>query len=236
MYVEQLHAIYPQSIRPVTTPVFSSGRFQGKMIYINSAMDSLMWPSRPGCVPTQSAGPPGRCHRRLLSVVVARRRGAWPRGADRSVPLTRQGLRRLEEPLAGIEGATQQGLRDVVRWVEDGVPPPPTSSFRFTDDGGLILSPDAASRGGIKPIVHLRTEGGSKIEVAVGEAVRFEGDAEVPPGAGILTWSEWDFEGNGAATERTTSKGRRRRRRCRLPSAYQPAGHLLRRSPRRRPS
>ena len=55
----------------------------------------------------------------------------------------------------------------------------------------------AAERKGIQPVVHLKVNGGERAEVAVGEAVTFTAQIEVPPAPGKVVSAEWDFEGVG---------------------------------------
>ena len=61
----------------------------------------------------------------------------------------------------------------------------------------MVVPPSAKARRGIQPVVSLTANGGQKAVVAVGEAVRFVGVAEVPAGAGTIVAAEWDFEGSG---------------------------------------
>jgi hypothetical protein len=88
-------------------------------------------------------------------------------------------------------------LPALVSWVEDGVPPPASTSYRFTSDSGLVLAPTAADRGGIQPIAVARANGGVCAEVKVGEPVTFTAIAEQPPGSGTIVFARWDFEGTG---------------------------------------
>ena len=52
-------------------------------------------------------------------------------------------------------------------------------------------------RKGIQPVVHLKVNGGHRAEVAVGEAVTFIAQIEVPPAPGKVVSAAWDFEGVG---------------------------------------
>lgn len=94
-----------------------------------------------------------------------------------------------------LAGALQQGLRDLSRWVEQGIRP---SEPRYTvTDTQVVLPARAAERGGIQPVVDVTANGGAIAEVAVGEPVSFAATIEMPPGAGQVVGAEWDFEGTG---------------------------------------
>lgn len=92
-------------------------------------------------------------------------------------------------------GALQQALRDLARWVEEGVKPSETR-YRVADT--QVLVPDgAAERGGVQPVVRLEANGGERAVIAPGEEVVFTATIEVPRGAGKVVSAEWDFEGAG---------------------------------------
>lgn len=112
-----------------------------------------------------------------------------------------------ENPLTPIQKAhavsygpaLKQALRDLARWVEDGVRPPETA---YRMDGAQVIVPRGASaRGGTQPVIQLAANGSSKAEVRVGEPVRFSAIVEAPPGAGRIVAARWDFEGTGAFAE-----------------------------------
>jgi hypothetical protein len=90
----------------------------------------------------------------------------------------------------------QQALRDLAAWVEEDVDPPPSTRYRI-EDGQVITPATAAERRGIQPTVQLTVNGGQRAEVAVGEAVHFEGKIAVPPGTGSIVSAQWDFVGEG---------------------------------------
>jgi hypothetical protein len=91
--------------------------------------------------------------------------------------------------------ALQYGLRELARWVEQGIKPADTA-YRV-NDGQVEIPETAAERGGVQPVVDLKANGGASAEVAVGEAVSFEGVIEVPSRAGKVVAADWDFEGTG---------------------------------------
>jgi hypothetical protein len=94
-----------------------------------------------------------------------------------------------------LSGALQQGLRDLARWVEEGVRPTET---RYSVAESQVSTPaTAAERRGIQAVASLSANGGVTAQVAVGEPVRLTGEAEVPEGYGVVVSADWDFAGSG---------------------------------------
>lgn len=90
--------------------------------------------------------------------------------------------------------ALKQSLLDLAAWVEKGTVPLPSSNY--TVDGGHIIIPErAAERGGLQAVPVLTANGGKCARIKAGEEVSFTVEAEVPEGAGALTYVEWSFEG-----------------------------------------
>jgi hypothetical protein len=94
-------------------------------------------------------------------------------------------------------GVLHQALRDLSRWVEEGVAPPPGTRYEVVD-GQVLVPADATQRGGIQPVVSLAANGGVRADVAVGDVVTFHASARVPQGAGVIVTVEWDFDGAGS--------------------------------------
>lgn len=92
-------------------------------------------------------------------------------------------------------GALQQALRDMARWVEQGIRPSQTS-YRV-ENSQVEVPATAAERGGVQPVVSLLVNGAQRAEVSVGQPVTFSADIEVPADAGKVVTLEWDFEGIG---------------------------------------
>jgi hypothetical protein len=90
----------------------------------------------------------------------------------------------------------EQALRDLSAWVEKGVPPPTSTSYKVVDCQ-IQVPPGAAERKGIQPVVKLTANGGMRADVKVGQSVTFSGVVEVPPGTGKVVVADWDFEGTG---------------------------------------
>lgn len=97
--------------------------------------------------------------------------------------------------VTSFSGALQQGLRDLARWVEQGVRPSDTG-YRV-EDAQVLLPDSAAERGGVQPVVEVLAEGGRRADVAAGQDVALTAVIEAPPGAGKVVSASWDFEGAG---------------------------------------
>ncbi|KAF6800306.1 pkd domain containing protein [Colletotrichum sojae] len=94
-------------------------------------------------------------------------------------------------------GICQQALRDLSAWVEEGISPPNSTSYRVAEDSSIRMPTLAAERGGIQPTVWLTVEGGRSFEAQAGQSVTFRGTVSAPPGAGKVVFMEWDFFGQG---------------------------------------
>lgn len=108
--------------------------------------------------------------------------------------------------LIDYTGILQQALRDVSAWAEDGTPPARTTSYEVADDSGIEVPSRARARLGIQPVVDLTVGGGDRIEIAAGRPVTFRARIEVPPGAGQVVRTAWDFTGEGTFTDRPFGK------------------------------
>lgn len=103
---------------------------------------------------------------------------------------------RLPTHIVRYRPVVEQMLRDISAWVERGVKPPASTSYKVID--GLPVVPDnAGRRKGIQPVVHLWANGRERAEVKVGEPVKFFAIIDMPPKAGKVVAAEWDFEGVG---------------------------------------
>jgi hypothetical protein len=103
----------------------------------------------------------------------------------------------------------QQALLDVSAWVEKGVVPAASTSYRMVDSQ-VVVPVTAAARRGIQPVVVVRADGRARAQVKAGATVSLTATVEVPPGAGKVVAAEWDFESNGtfeSATPLVASAG-----------------------------
>jgi len=184
--------IYPQ--RPlILGPLFAAaaagtvqtGRFEGKMIVVESLLDreALPWQADWYRARVQEHfGPATDDHFRLWFIDNALH-------GDEEVQ---------ESPAHTISylGALHQALRDVSRWVEEGVAPPPSTSYAVVD-GQVVVPTDAVQRRGIQPVVTLTANGGTVAEIASGHEVTLCATAQVPAITDAIVAVEWDFEGTG---------------------------------------
>ena len=182
--------IYPQRPRLIgpgfvqaTAGSLQTGRFQGKMIVVESLWDRE-------ALPWQADWYRARVAEHLGPAIDANFR-VW---------FTDHALHgRVEDATRTVSyiPLLQQALRDVAAWAERGVAPSPSTSYRI-DDGQVIVAPTAAARRGIQPVVTLRADGKDSATVRAGTTVSFAGTIAVPPGTGGVVAAEWDFDGAGA--------------------------------------
>jgi hypothetical protein len=189
--------VYPQRERPAHRPE-NTGRFSGKMVYVQPTLDDMVWPNAVASyqrLVKDHLGDAIDDHFRLWWVENACHAGPEFIGPSQTSE-KRPGV--WLSRLVPYEGVTSQALRDLVRWVEDGVAPPSYHGYRFNRDVGLELPPTATERGGVQPVVSALANGSVKADVGVGEPVTLTGHAEQPAGGGgMIVAAEWDAEGLG---------------------------------------
>jgi len=91
-------------------------------------------------------------------------------------------------------GVLQQALLDLATWVEKGVAPAETTSYKVVD-GQVMVPQSADERRGIQPVVTAKVNGGKSMEVKVGEPVTFTAEIDVPKAMGTIVAAAWNFEG-----------------------------------------
>jgi hypothetical protein len=162
-----------------------SGRIHGKMLLVQSLMDI---DAVPWCAD-------------WYRTLVKQQTGA---GFDDSFALWFIDHTQHDNPLtplarahtADLSGALQRGLRDLARWVEQGIKPSETR-YRVADTQ-VEVPAGAGARGGVQPVIELRANGAARAEVAVGEPVTLTAVVETPEGEGQVVAADWDFEGQGS--------------------------------------
>jgi hypothetical protein len=211
--------LYPQ--RPLVGPTLAAstggsvanGRFHGKMIMLGSLGDIEAFPW------------PADWYRRQA-------RDALGEGLDGNFRLWFMDNAGHTEPrstyanthIVDYQGEIQQALLDLDAWVARGTPPPAGTSYAVDADTEVQVPAHAARRRGVQPVVTLSVaasrshRGGERVDVAVGQPVRFSAEAQVPPGAGEIVSAEWDFEGVGTYPVREELG--RSRRTVRLDATY----------------
>jgi hypothetical protein len=93
-------------------------------------------------------------------------------------------------------GVLHQALRDIAAWVEDGVEPAPTSTYRV-EDGQIIVPQSAHDRRGVQPTVTLTVDHDESVEVEIGAPVTLRATADTPD-AGRVVIVDWDDHGTGS--------------------------------------
>jgi hypothetical protein len=186
--------VYEQYERPYLSPFMGvphTGRFDGKMMWIQHTHDSSLWP-------TQGVGMRNNIEREVgyeRSRECFRLR--WLENAEHVPPFMAAAppARANNSWLVDYIGHVEQSLADLTAWVEDGVEPAETE-FDLVD-GHIVLPMSAKERGGIQPIVHVTADGSKRSEVSAGTPVDLQMRAEVPPGAGTIISVKWDLDGTG---------------------------------------
>jgi hypothetical protein len=176
------------------------GRFHGKMIMVNAALDGLATP-RNGITYDR------KVRATYGTAADSRWRLWWADNSGHTGTAGQPGPRPvMQTRVINYRGMVSQALSDLVDWVERGVEPPPSTAYEFAD-GQLRLPPSAAARAGIQPVVAVTANGGKRAEVAAGEEVIFTVSAEAPPGGGVIVRVEWDFDGAGLFATREADVG-----------------------------
>jgi Tannase and feruloyl esterase/PKD domain len=187
--------VYPQHPVPYMSPLMGvsyTGHYQGKLLWIHHTHDSSLWPSQ-GLIYAGAVlavqGPEGAAERFRLQ---------WTENAEHipSTYLPDAPSRASSTWLIDYFPVIEQGLADLIRWVEEGEAPPATR-YSYTD-GQIRLPGSAGERGGVQPVVAVAANGGARTEVKVGDPVDLEVRAETPAAGGSIVSVEWDFEGHGA--------------------------------------
>jgi hypothetical protein len=186
--------VYEQYERPLLSPFMGvphTGRFDGKMLWIQHTHDSSLWP-------TQGLGMRNNVEREVGSERSRQCfRLRWLENAEHvppfmaAAPPARANNTWLVDYIAHVE----QSLADLTAWVEEGLAPAETE-FDLVD-GHIVLPLSAKERGGIQPVVHVTADGAKRSEVSTGTPVVLQVRAEVPPGAGTIIAVNWDLDGTG---------------------------------------
>ncbi|MCW2662229.1 MAG: hypothetical protein JWP83_3381 [Mycobacterium sp.] len=187
--------IYEQYEQPELSPfmgVRHTGRFDGKMLWVQHTLDSSLWPS-------QGLGMKNNIER---EVGPARARQCFRlrflENAEHVPPLLAAPPpdRANNTWLIDYVPHVEQSLADLTAWVEDGIEPNETTFD--VDDGKINLPASAKERGGIQPVVHVTANGAKRAEISARTPVNLKVHAEVPEGAGTIISVKWDLDGSGA--------------------------------------
>ena len=147
--------IYPQrplfpmtEMRSTTRAGDHTGRFTGKMIIVQNAMDDYAWPH--GAVVYATLV------REALGDRTDGQLRVWFNDNASHVPGSFLGPATASR-LIDYGGSVDQALRDLIAWVEQGVEPPATTGYHWDEQSSrLDLPGPAARRRGIQPVVTVR--------------------------------------------------------------------------------
>jgi len=98
--------------------------------------------------------------------------------------------------LVQYDGIYQQALLDLSAWTEEGVEPAQSTQYKLVNSQ-IKLSKKVEKRYGVQPTVDLSVNGDDRIDIEAGQTVTFKAKVQVPPGAGRVVNTEWDFIGDG---------------------------------------
>jgi hypothetical protein len=96
-------------------------------------------------------------------------------------------------------GALQQALRDLSAWVEKGMAPPDSTTYKVVD-GQVEVPSTAARRRSVQPVVTMLANGNTRAEVNIGQPVTLSAVIEAPPNTGRVVSAEWSLEGTNEFT------------------------------------
>ncbi|MHA2036387.1 MAG: hypothetical protein ACW98X_08125 [Promethearchaeota archaeon] len=180
------YPIYKQTTRSIDFLPVPSGKIHGKMILLQHAQDRECWPDaiRPYVESVKD---------HLGDEYNKRFRIYWTDNATHVPPFTQVGQTRYIVYGTNIV----QSLTDLIKWVEDGVEPLPSSQYDFSDDGALLLPDSPEERLGIQPLVFANINGNKRADIRTGQSIILNGAAKAPPSAGFFVQAEWDFDGSG---------------------------------------
>lgn len=186
----------------------ASGKFHGKMIMVESAMDVMAYPWSADWYRRQAQAAQGASLADNYRVWYMDNSDHGPDPAGYEAGVGFKGAASAGDHIVGYLGEVEQALLDLDAWVSKGAPPPASSNYRIDADNQVQLAATADQRRGVQPVVVLTAQSGAhrssngRLEVAAGEPVTLSVEADTPPGAGKIVKAEWDFEGNGGFTVR----------------------------------
>jgi hypothetical protein len=199
-----IHTQYEQPLMSPFMGTCHTGRFPGKMIWVQHTHDSSLWP-------IDGIGMRDNVLREVGPDESARHfRLRWTENAEHVPPLLAAGPpgRATTTWLVDYLPVIEQTLLDLTAWVEEGVEPA-QNTFDLID-GQISMPHDADARGGIQPVVTVTANGSRCANVGVGDHVELEARAEVATGAGTIISVRWDFDGTGTYPETVKLDGAHR--------------------------
>jgi hypothetical protein len=100
-----------------------------------------------------------------------------------------------------VGGIFNQALIDMMAWAEKGIAPKPSSQWTFELPlTQVVLSPDAAVRRGLQPMVNVTVNGSDHVTANVNQPVNLFATLEMPPATGKIVQYDWTY---GTVTDAT---------------------------------
>ncbi|CAM4481504.1 hypothetical protein FHS16_004786 [Paenibacillus endophyticus] len=162
-----------------------SGRFQGKMIVVQTLLDESAFPWQADWYRSKA--------QEHLGGKLDESFRLWY--VDHALHADTSSNGALDElHIVTYVPALHQALLDLSDWVERGIAPPASTNYEVVD-GQVVVPYSAADRKGIQPVIALTANGSERAEALVHEKVHFKAVVEVPPNTGRIVVAEWDFEG-----------------------------------------
>ncbi|MBB6669319.1 PKD domain-containing protein [Cohnella nanjingensis] len=184
--------MYPQraiQVGPMVTyggaGSLQSGRYEGKMIVVQTLMDESAFPWQADWYRTKV--------QEHLGEQLDDRFRLWYVDHALHADTSSNGVLDALHIVTYVP-ALHQALLDLSDWVERGVIPPANTQYEVID-GQVVVPSTASERQGIQPVIHLTVNGSDRTDVAAGETVSFRAVIEVPSNTGKIVSAEWDFEG-----------------------------------------
>ena len=171
-----------------------TARFRGKVILMQHMLDRE-------ALPTCAEPYVQDVKRNLGADADASFRIWWTANAQHGVPADER-TRYID-----FRGVCAQGVADVIAWVEQGTPPPASTSYSFDATNQVVLPARAADRRGLQPTIAFTVNGHSAVTVKAGESIRLLANVDVPPGAGRVASVAFDLDGSGEFAIRQTVPG-----------------------------
>lgn len=181
----QRHRLLGPSFARGASGTVQTGKFKGKMIVVESLWDSEAFPWQADWYRSKV--------RENLGETTDENFRLWFTDHANHADIVNPG-----DPthLVSYLGVLQQALRDLSAWVEKGIAPPASTSYKVVD-GQVEVPANAEVRKGIQPVVSLFANGSARTEAKVGEVVSFSAVIDLPINTGMVISAEWDFEGLG---------------------------------------
>ncbi len=188
--------IYKPSSRSLDYIPVPSGNFNGKMIILQNAQDCDATPSNARAYIKSVKDHLGKTLDKYFRIY-------WNENARHIQPLT---------PVESTRyirwgSIVSQAMNDLIKWIEEGISPPPSTNYSFDVYSALQLPKSGFERKGIQPTVQLSIKGKKSAHISIDQTISLDGEAEAAPNTGYFIRLEWDFDGLGKFTHQEELSG-----------------------------